>query len=46
MVTALYYDGLNCKEIADVLGKTAANVRSHLRHARQSLSEVIASELL
>jgi RNA polymerase sigma factor (sigma-70 family) len=45
-VTALYYDGLNCEEIADVLGKTPATVRSNLRHARHSLREVIASELL
>jgi RNA polymerase sigma factor (sigma-70 family) len=45
-VTALYYDGLNCQEIADLLGKTPATVRSNLRHARQSLKEVIASERL
>jgi RNA polymerase sigma factor (sigma-70 family) len=45
-VAALYYDGLNCEEIADVLEKTPATVRSHLRHARQSLKEVIASECL
>ena len=45
-VTALYYDGLNCEEIAAVLGKTSATVRSNLRHARQSLKEVIASERL
>jgi RNA polymerase sigma factor (sigma-70 family) len=45
-VTALYYDGLNCEEIAAVLGKTAATVRSNLRYARQSLKEVIASERL
>lgn len=42
-VTALYYDGLNCEEIADALRQTPATVRSNLRHARQSLREVIAS---
>lgn len=46
MVTALYYDGLNCQEIATVSGKTPATVRSNLRYARQSLKEVIASERL
>jgi RNA polymerase sigma factor (sigma-70 family) len=45
-VTALYYDELNCEEIADVLGKAPATVRSNLRHARQSLKGVIASERL
>jgi RNA polymerase sigma factor (sigma-70 family) len=42
-VAALYYDGLNCEEIAALLGKAPATVRSHLRHARLSLKEVIAS---
>jgi RNA polymerase sigma-70 factor (ECF subfamily) len=46
VVTALYYDGLNCEEIATVSGKTPATVRSNLRYARQSLKEVIASERL
>jgi len=45
-VIALRYDELNCEEIAEVLGKTPATVRSNLRHARQSLREVIASERL
>jgi RNA polymerase sigma-70 factor (ECF subfamily) len=45
-VIALYYDGLTCEEIAEVLGKTSATVRSNLRHARQSLREVITSERL
>lgn len=45
-VAALYYDGLNCEEIAHVLGRAPATVRSNLRHARLSLSEVIASEVL
>ena len=44
-VAALHYDGLNCEEIADLLGKAPATVRSNLRHARQFLREVIASEL-
>lgn len=43
-VTALYYDGLNCEEIGEVLGKRPATVRSNLRYARESLREVIASE--
>jgi RNA polymerase sigma factor (sigma-70 family) len=45
-VVALYYDGLNCEEIAEVLRKTPATVRSNLRHARNSLKEVIAFERL
>ena len=45
-VAALYYDGLNCEEIAVALGKSPATVRSNLRYARQSLREVIASERL
>jgi hypothetical protein len=32
-VTALYYDGLNCEEIAEVLGKKPVTVRSNLRYA-------------
>ncbi len=44
-VFALYYDGLSCEEIADLLDKTPATVRSNLRHARQSLKEVTVSEL-
>jgi RNA polymerase sigma factor (sigma-70 family) len=44
-VFALYYDGLSCEEIADLLAKTPATVRSNLRHARQSLKEVTVSEL-
>lgn len=45
-VTALYYDGLNCEEIADALRQKPATVRSNLRNARRSLREVIASERL
>lgn len=44
-VFALYYDGLSCEEIADLLDKTPATVRSNLRHARQSLKEVTVLEL-
>jgi RNA polymerase sigma-70 factor (ECF subfamily) len=43
VVAALYYDGLSTEEIAAVSGKPAATVRSHLRHARRALKEVIAS---
>jgi RNA polymerase sigma factor (sigma-70 family) len=42
-VAALYYDGLSTEEIAHLTGKPAATVRSHLRHARKTLTEVIAS---
>ncbi len=43
-VAALHYDGLNTEEIAAVTGKPANTVRSHLRHARATLKEVIASD--
>jgi len=43
-VAALYYDGLPIEEIATVTGKPAATVRSHLRHARRTLKEVILSD--
>jgi RNA polymerase sigma-70 factor (ECF subfamily) len=43
-VAALHYDGLTCEEIASVLCKTPATVRSQLRHARRALCEVITSE--
>jgi RNA polymerase sigma factor (sigma-70 family) len=45
-VAALFYDGLTYEEIAELTGKSPATVRSHLRHARKALKEVIASELL
>jgi RNA polymerase sigma factor (sigma-70 family) len=41
-VAALYYDGLTIEEIATATGKPAGTVRSHLRHARTTLKEVIA----
>lgn len=43
-VMALYFDGFSCEEIVEQLGKPAATVRSHLRHARKTLREVIQSE--
>jgi RNA polymerase sigma-70 factor (ECF subfamily) len=43
-VAALYYDGLTTDEIAAITGKPASTVRSHLRHARAALKEVIASD--
>lgn len=43
-VAALHYDGLTPDEIATVLGKPAATVRSLLRYARRTLKEVIASQ--
>jgi RNA polymerase sigma-70 factor (ECF subfamily) len=43
-VAALYYDGLTAEEIAVATGKPATTVRSHLRHARTTLKEVIASD--
>jgi RNA polymerase sigma factor (sigma-70 family) len=42
-VLALYYDGLSYEEIADLLGISPATVRSHLRHARKTLKELMAS---
>lgn len=44
VIAALYYDGLTAEEIASATGKPAATVRSHLRHARRALKEVIASD--
>jgi RNA polymerase sigma factor (sigma-70 family) len=43
-VAALYYDGLAVSEIAGLTGKPAATIRSHLRHVRRSLQEVIVSD--
>jgi RNA polymerase sigma-70 factor (ECF subfamily) len=43
-IAALYYDGLSADEIAQATGRPAATVRSHLRHARRALKEVIASD--
>jgi RNA polymerase sigma factor (sigma-70 family) len=43
-VTALFYDDLSLDEIAEVVGKPTATVRSLLRHARTRLREVVQSE--
>jgi RNA polymerase sigma-70 factor (ECF subfamily) len=43
-VAALFYDGLLCEEIAELMGKPSATIRSQLRHARRALKEVMASE--
>jgi RNA polymerase sigma-70 factor (ECF subfamily) len=43
-VVALFYDGLTREEIAEVLGKPVSTVRSHLRHGRTRLWEVIQSK--
>lgn len=42
-VTALFYDGSSCGEIAEVLDVSEATVRSHLRHARRTLKEMMAT---
>jgi RNA polymerase sigma factor (sigma-70 family) len=44
-VAALYYDGLTCDEIAELIGIPPTTVRSNLRHARSALREVSMSEL-
>lgn len=36
------FEGLSTKEIAELLGKNEPNVRSHLRHARKRLRELLA----
>jgi RNA polymerase sigma factor (sigma-70 family) len=41
VIVALYFDGLTCEEIAVVVGKPVATVRSQLRHARKALKEMI-----
>jgi RNA polymerase sigma-70 factor (ECF subfamily) len=46
VVLALIYDGLTCKDIAEVLGISEATVRSHLRHARNNLKKVVLSAWL
>jgi RNA polymerase sigma factor (sigma-70 family) len=43
-IAALFYDGLTVEEIASATGKPAPTVRSHLRHARKALKEVIVSD--
>jgi RNA polymerase sigma-70 factor (ECF subfamily) len=42
-VAALFYDGLGCEEIAELVGSPPATVRSHLRHARGRLKELVTS---
>lgn len=44
-VTALHYwDGLNVREIADILELTEATVKTHLQRARQALAATEAKE--
>jgi RNA polymerase sigma-70 factor (ECF subfamily) len=43
LVLAMTYDGLACKEIAEVLEISEATVRSHLRHARNNLKGMMLS---
>jgi RNA polymerase sigma factor (sigma-70 family) len=42
-VVALRYDEATCEEIAALTGKPPATVRSHLRHARKTLKELMSS---
>ena len=41
VIAACFYDGLTCEEIAEMVGKPPATVRSQLRHARKALKEMI-----
>lgn len=43
VVTALFYDGASCGEIAELLDAAEPTVRSHLRHARRTLKEMMAT---
>jgi RNA polymerase sigma factor (sigma-70 family) len=43
-VTALFYDGMPCEEIAALTGKPSGTVRSQLRHARKTLKEKMQRE--
>lgn len=43
-VMAFLYDGYSPDEIAKLLGKKAATVRSNIRHARRRLKKAIADE--
>jgi len=43
-VAALFYDGLTCEDIAVLVAKPTATVRSQLRHARNALKEMMKSE--
>jgi len=42
-VVALFYDGATCREVAELTGVSRATVRSHLRYARRSVKEMMAS---
>jgi RNA polymerase sigma factor (sigma-70 family) len=42
-IVALFYDGAACGEVAELTGISRATVRSHLRHARRSVKEMMAS---
>jgi RNA polymerase sigma factor (sigma-70 family) len=42
-IAALFYDGLACEEIAELVGSPPATVRSHLRHARGRLKGLMTS---
>ena len=42
-VAALFYDGAPCDEIAGLLDISEATVRSHIRHARKALKEMMAT---
>jgi len=41
-IMAWTIDGYQPSEIAELTGRTAATVRSHLRHARRKLARAIA----
>ena len=40
-IAACFYDGLTCEEIAELVEKPSATVRSQLRHARKALKEMM-----
>jgi len=42
-IVALRYDEATCEEIAALTGKPSGTVRSHLRHARKTLKELMSS---
>jgi RNA polymerase sigma factor (sigma-70 family) len=42
-IVALFYDGATCGEVAELTGISRATVRSHLRYARRSVREMMAS---
>jgi RNA polymerase sigma factor (sigma-70 family) len=45
-VTALFYDGMETREIAELAGMSPATVRSHLRHARMALKGLLESKVV